>query len=325
MAKLKMYVDGAWVEVANGVAGGGGGEPALGNPAVTGYVLSSTTAGVRSWVAQSGGGGGKYVCDGRLTLTTATPITTSDVTAATTLYFTPYNGDQIGLYDGSSAWTTITFAELSLDISGYTADKNYDIWVYNNSGTATMDSTVWTDNATRATALTTINGIYVKTGATTRRYVGTIRITTTTGQCEDSETKRYVWNMHNRSPRIIYKYLSDAHTYNSSTKRPWNNSGTNKIDVVNGISDTVNIGFIAPAKSGNDGQSVQLEISIDDSDPWGGTAEMTIANYNNQYLTLTTTGTKLFSAGYHYATMVESTGVTTANFTWYVIRGYING
>ena len=33
-------------------------EPALGNPSVSGYVLSSTTAGVRSWVAQSGGGGG---------------------------------------------------------------------------------------------------------------------------------------------------------------------------------------------------------------------------------------------------------------------------
>jgi hypothetical protein len=33
-------------------------EPALGNPASNGYVLSSTTAGVRSWVAGGGGGGG---------------------------------------------------------------------------------------------------------------------------------------------------------------------------------------------------------------------------------------------------------------------------
>jgi hypothetical protein len=32
-------------------------EPALGNPSVSGYVLSSTTGGVRSWVAQSGGAG----------------------------------------------------------------------------------------------------------------------------------------------------------------------------------------------------------------------------------------------------------------------------
>jgi len=47
------------IELAN--AGDGGGhastdfEPALGNPSVSGYVLSSNTAGARSWVAQSGG------------------------------------------------------------------------------------------------------------------------------------------------------------------------------------------------------------------------------------------------------------------------------
>jgi hypothetical protein len=35
-----------------------GGEPALGNPSADNYVLSSTAAGVRSWVAQSGGEGG---------------------------------------------------------------------------------------------------------------------------------------------------------------------------------------------------------------------------------------------------------------------------
>ena len=34
-----------------------GAEASLGNPSVDGYVLSSTTTGVRSWVAQSGGGG----------------------------------------------------------------------------------------------------------------------------------------------------------------------------------------------------------------------------------------------------------------------------
>ena len=33
-------------------------EPALGNPSVSGYVLSSTTGGARTWIAMSGGGGG---------------------------------------------------------------------------------------------------------------------------------------------------------------------------------------------------------------------------------------------------------------------------
>lgn len=41
--------DANWVELIDV------GEPALGNPGTNGYVLSSTTAGVRSWVAQSSG------------------------------------------------------------------------------------------------------------------------------------------------------------------------------------------------------------------------------------------------------------------------------
>jgi hypothetical protein len=48
-----------YIQTAPGVytlLSNGSGEPPLGNPAVDGYVLSSTTAGVRSWVVQSGGG-----------------------------------------------------------------------------------------------------------------------------------------------------------------------------------------------------------------------------------------------------------------------------
>ena len=41
-----------------------GKEPALGNPAVSGYILSSTTAGVRSWIAPGSGGGMVYPAAG---------------------------------------------------------------------------------------------------------------------------------------------------------------------------------------------------------------------------------------------------------------------
>src|SRR5450759_4924251 len=39
-------VDANWTELVYG-----GGEPLLGNPGTNGYILSSTTAGVRSWIA----------------------------------------------------------------------------------------------------------------------------------------------------------------------------------------------------------------------------------------------------------------------------------
>jgi hypothetical protein len=54
---------GVWVPVGIGLAGG---EPALGNPAVNGYVLSSTTAGVRSWVA--GGSGSSFTTNSKMSM-----------------------------------------------------------------------------------------------------------------------------------------------------------------------------------------------------------------------------------------------------------------
>ncbi len=141
------------------------------------------------------------VAEGRLTLTTATPVTTSDVTAATTLYFTPYHGDAIALYDGTR-WLMYNFTELSIALGTCcnTANTNYDIFIYNNAGTLTLEATAWTNDTTRATALTTaVGGVHLKTGATTRRYLGTIR-TVAAGQVDDRAQKRYVWNVQNPIP-----------------------------------------------------------------------------------------------------------------------------
>ena len=53
---------------------------------------------------------------GRLTLTTAVPETTSDVTAATTVYYTPYLHDRVTIYDGTR-WNEYTFSELSIKLT----------------------------------------------------------------------------------------------------------------------------------------------------------------------------------------------------------------
>jgi hypothetical protein len=56
----------------------------------------------------SGSGGGSSSAPqltapgGRLTLTSGTPVTTNDVTGATTIYYVPHNHDQVPLYDGSA-------------------------------------------------------------------------------------------------------------------------------------------------------------------------------------------------------------------------------
>jgi hypothetical protein len=182
--------------------------------------------------------GAAFEPGGRLTLTTGTPVTTADVTAAATLYYTPYKHDMISLYDGAR-WIPKTFAELSLNIAAYTASKPYDIWAYLNSGAVALDSTVWTNATTRATALAYQNGRYVKSGAATRLYLGTIYVNSSGGQTDDSVTKRNVFNYYNRVRRYFSKADANSHTYNSTTIRYWNNDTTLLVEYMLGVVEDV--------------------------------------------------------------------------------------
>ncbi len=175
------------------------------------------------------------LCEGRLTLSSGVPVTTADVLAATTVYWTPILGNRIALYDGS-AWSLYSFTEKSIAVPASTSQM-YDVFIYNNSGTLTLELTAWTNDTTRATALTTQDGVYVKTGATTRRYLGSVRTTAVSGQTEDSFAKRYCWNYYNRVNRPMRKTDATASWNYSSTTRQANGSAANQIDLVCGVSE----------------------------------------------------------------------------------------
>ena len=72
---------------------------------------------------------------GRLTLTSGTPVLTANVTAAATLYYTPYLGNLLGLYNGT-AWKLYQFNELSLAGSNFAAASTlHDIFIYDTNTT----------------------------------------------------------------------------------------------------------------------------------------------------------------------------------------------
>ncbi len=193
-----------------------------------------------------GGGGGTHaVCEGRLTLTSGQSVMTSNVLAATTVYFANHNGNNIGLYDGS-AWHVVPFSELPLNISALAANTNFDMFVDYNGGTPQLQSTAWTTGTGRATALVLQDGVYVKSGATDQRYVGTIRTTGTIGQCEwsplpapalgGSHPKLFVWNMYNRvMSGALCADSTDTYSYNSAAPQPKNDSTNNRISFVVGL------------------------------------------------------------------------------------------
>lgn len=250
------------------------------------------------------------VCGGRLTLTTATPVTTADVSAAGTLYFTPYSAafgcGQVGLYDGSTGWDVLNFTELSLNISAYTASKPYDIWIYNNSGTAALDSTVWTNSTTRATALAVQDGVYVKTGATTRRYLGTIYINSSGGQTDDSVAKRNVWNYYNRVVRNLYAYEATSHAYGTGAWRLWNNSTTNNNrEITIGVAENaVTIGLYVSGTAGNVFNQWFVGVSYDVTNATLDAAAR-VASTNTSGEELGAMINHVPAAGNHYYAVVE--------------------
>lgn len=178
------------------------------------------------------------VSEFRLTLTSGVPVTTTDVTAATTLYVTPYKGNEMALYNGS-AWRLLSSSELTIPLSGLTSGKPYDIFAHIVSNAIAIDTPlVWTNDSTRATALIKQDGVYVKSGDPTDRYLGTI-YTTGTGTTEDSNANRYVYNYYNAVPRSMT--VSDATatwSYNTATYRQANANTANQLNFMQGVSES---------------------------------------------------------------------------------------
>lgn len=289
--------------LANGGAGQipyntGSGATAFLAAGTSGQVLRCNGASAPSWESQG------IFSSGRLTLETGVPISTTDKTNQSFLYFTPYDGNKISLYDGSN-WATYTFNELSKNTTGLVANTNYDVFVYNNAGTLVIETTAWTNDTTRATSLVLTNGVYLKSGSLTRRYVGTIRANSS-GLYEDSKAYRFVWNFNNKVLRSLYVglYIGLNHTYNGNA-REWNN-GTNVtrlqfitgIDgetfIANGVASITSGGFACNAYFGVDSTTAQFGATTTDD---------RAAVFTRR--SLTTFGQ--INSGYHYMTMIQST------------------
>lgn len=167
----------------------------------------------------------------------------------------------MALHDGTG-WVTKIFTELSLAVPN-TVDTIYDAFVYLNSGTPTLEATAWASGTARATALTTLDGVIVKTGATTRRYLGSFRTTNASGNTADSATFRYLWNYYNRVERTLSIANATSHTFDS-TWRPFNNDQANSsVNFIIGLVDqAVHASLNASLTMTAGGSSPQIGIGV---------------------------------------------------------------
>lgn len=196
---------------------------------------------------------------GRLTLTSGVAVTESDVTSATAVYFTPCNGNEHSIHDGSR-WVRRRFSELTLTLNNpnHAANTNYDVFIYWDATAGTLKigtGPAWSSDTSRGTGAATtevelldgslVNAeeITLRNGGTTTviaaglaKLVGTIRTIGTAGQTEDSITKRFVSNVYNAMPRSM-KVMEAASgwAYATAAYRYMNNSSANRIDFVSAV------------------------------------------------------------------------------------------
>lgn len=263
------------------------------------------------------------VSEGRLTLTSGTSVTTSDVTGAGTLYFTPHIGNRVRLYDGTR-WKWYTFIERSLSLSvgaGITSGKNYDVFLWDDAGTLTLElSAAWTNDTTRADALARQDGVYVKSGSTTRLWLGIIRASGS-NTTEDSYTKRLVCNAYNAvaRPLLARPGYSDSNSATSftttSTTYEQANGGTgNRVECLSTGEGAIQVAAIATVSISGAFQC-RMGISADNTTTpasagsFGGVANM-VGTISADYC-------KTVSAGYHYWEMLvlSTTGTSVTIFS----------
>jgi hypothetical protein len=253
------------------------------------------------------------VFQARLTTETGVAVSTSDRTSQSTLYLTPYNGNKVSVYDGTR-WVIYALAsDKSLALSGLTSGKNYDVFLYYTGSTLALElSAAWSTDTARTDALTTQDGVIVKSGATSRRWVGTIRTTSTTTTA-DSLQRRFVWNKYNQVFRYLHIFDTDDHTYNSATVREWN-GGIADVRIYFVLGEAGHIQCGLGQLSNN---TAGVSIGVDTTSAY--TSSMT-TYAGGQFLKM---GAPLppiaVSIGYHYVAPVQNSGSLSTFYEVYLM------
>lgn len=202
-------VPGAVISIQLGIANAGGAPFAW---------LRCNVRNVEEPTMQQGAG----ICQGRLTLQSGIPVRATDLGAQETLYFCPFKGDRVALWDGYH-WNSLHFDELSLALADVVSGKNHDVFIEVNACILSLSlGAAWTNNTTRDHALAARDGVLVDASDHKLRYLGTIR-GTATGQTDDTARQRFVANYMSRVPRTLYLPGASYWSYTATAWRLANN------------------------------------------------------------------------------------------------------
>jgi hypothetical protein len=213
---------------------------------------------------------------GRLTLATVTPVMTATQSAKTTIYYTPYVGQLVPIYNGTKYTMTDTGGELSVATTDTAkspaaigVSKCNDWFVWSDAGTMRVGhGPDWTsDTARSASSIIRINGLWlndttITNGPAAQRgtYVGTTRSNASSqldfiyGTSAASGGAGFIgiWNAYNRVLTASRVQDSTASwTYGSTAVQNSHASATNRVSFVRGLAeDPVSASYSVPCIPG---------------------------------------------------------------------------
>ena len=257
-----------------------------------------------------------YPSGGRLTFVSGTPVMSGSGTF-TTIYYTSYVGDKISIYNGTS-WQLYTFPEVSLSLAGLSADTDFNMYIYDNASVLTLEAST--------TGTSRQDGVLIKTGDATRRFLGTLRTTGTIGesawQPNSQPSRLLLWNMYNRRQFSCHFAEGGGGSAITQTTRAYNNNSGNSLQFTNGLGeDSI---YITSKCNGSCGQvsgtaftTFALGIGIDTdlaNTTYGGLNAPFGFNVNSQIIA--TYSTRLSDTHIIYITETASFGFAAQSFSW---------
>lgn len=164
----------------------------------------------------------------RLTLTEAVQQLDSPLSAS--VYAAPYTSDMIALFDGN-AWITRKASPVPYINPTQTPNAVYDVFAYWSGTEVRLEVIPWPSGGRNTLGVQ--DGVQVKNGDATRRYIGVVA-NGSNGWLRDTATDRFVWNRYNQVPRQVATDMFSAWNWQyTNPGNAWRAAGNGNVPAVN--------------------------------------------------------------------------------------------
>jgi hypothetical protein len=288
-----------------------------------------------------------YLPGGRLTLTSNTPVMTSDVSGTPYVYYVPYVGDNVTTANGTALANSVLTSQLTLTLNSYLVSGDiYDIFIFSNDGVLTLcTGPAWNTSTSRGTGtgstqLTTLNGLWVNAvdiscandttaygvNAKNGFYLGSVYLTSTgetsmklkpSAVSGGTSNVLGLWNAYNRVRLTAYsRDNNNVWGYTTASWRAADNSTSNKITFIDGAQQsapTGNYSVMASTTSNTVGAYIGLNEDSSTTTP-NITSVTASAPSQSSATQFSVTESFYPSLGLHYVQAVEYSTGSTASF-----------